>query len=111
MINERYRESALITYGDKCEICGHSRTEVHHIDYQEQWEMEKKVREAFRKKLPTLNTLLEEARKLGYIKFENNQLSKNDSTENLSVLCGNCHSLMHCMDVGKKILKAIKPRR
>jgi hypothetical protein len=38
------------------------------------------------------------------------QLSKNDDTKNTSVLCGNCHSLVHTMDVGKKLLKVIKER-
>ena len=103
MINKHYRESALETYGEVCEICGHKTSlEVHHIDYQEQWEMEKKVRDN--------NSLVSEAKKLGYLEFKRNQLSKNDSTKNLAVLCGNCHGLMHTLDVGKKLLKALKER-
>jgi predicted HNH restriction endonuclease len=113
MINKHYRENALKTYGDACEICGRrTGLEVHHIDYQEQWEMESKIRLASKKNWSVSGpALLETARKLGYDTFEFNQLSKNDDTKNLSVLCGNCHSLIHTLDSGKKLLKAIKERK
>jgi predicted HNH restriction endonuclease len=104
MINKHYRESALKTYGETCEICGHKTAlEVHHIDYQEQWDAEKKIRKG--------EITLDEVKQLGYLAFFNNQLAKNDSTKNLAVLCGNCHSLIHTLDSGKKLLKAIKERK
>jgi predicted HNH restriction endonuclease len=110
MINKDYRQAALKTYGDKCEICGHSQVEVHHIDYQEQWDMEGKARAA-EKDRAALNGILVAARAMGYIKYERGQLSKNDSTKNLSVLCGNCHGLVHKMDVGMRLLKVLKTRK
>lgn len=112
MINKEYRKAALKTYGDSCEICGHRTSlEIHHIDYQEQNAAEVEIRMADRKKSSLVPELLKTARENGWIAWTGGQLSKNDSTLNLSVLCGNCHGLMHCMDVGKKLLKAIKPRR
>jgi hypothetical protein len=109
MINKKYRDAALEQYGESCEICGHlTSLEVHHIDYQEHQVMENKLR-ASKKGDPIFLA----AEGLGYdeYNFNTKQLSKNDDTKNLSVLCGNCHSLCHLIDYGKNILNAIKPRR
>lgn len=113
MINKNYRESALKTYGESCELCGHRTSlEVHHIDYLEHQAMENKLRNAKRAD-GNLTALTVEAKEQGYDEYYHTkgQLSKNDSTLNLSVLCGNCHSLCHLIDYGKNILKALKPRR
>lgn len=108
MINKGYREAAIETYGEACEICGHRSVEVHHIDYQEQWAMEARLRKA---KTSELGRLIDQAKKLGYDHWDGKQLSKNDSTLNLSCLCGNCHSFVHKIDAGKKLLQAIPQRR
>jgi hypothetical protein len=112
MIDKHYRENALKTYGESCEICGHRTSlEVHHINYQEQQQMEQMLRFAYKYKDPQYKEMLSEAKSKGFVEFNNNQLAKDDSTTNLSVLCGNCHSLIHTIDVGMKLLKAIKPRK
>ena len=113
MINKKYREAALLTYGDTCELCGHRVcVEVHHIDYIEHQVMEQELRNA-QKAGQLTNDLLLKAKNLGYDFYDvvTKQLSKNDSTLNTSVLCGNCHSQCHLIDYGKKILRALKPRR
>jgi hypothetical protein len=107
MIDKNYRKSALRTYGEACEICGHRTSlEVHHIDYQEHQEIEDRI-----KKEP-LPQFINEAIGKGYNEWNpvTKQLSKNDDTANTSVLCGNCHSFLHLVDYGKKLLNAIKPR-
>lgn len=110
MINKHYREEAIKTYGEACEICGYpSATEVHHIDYQEQWAMEAKLR-ALDGKANFLD-IMRVAKEKGYLEYRNRQLSKNDNTLNLACLCGNCHTLMHKLDVGMKLLKVLKERR
>jgi hypothetical protein len=116
MIDKNYRKSALRTYGEACEICGHRTSlEVHHIDYQEHQAVEDEMRRLH--KIPTLSLdefdkEIKKVQDLGYDYFDQKtgQLTKNDSTENTSVLCGNCHSFLHLVDYGKKLLNAIKPR-
>jgi hypothetical protein len=111
MIDKNYRKSALRTYGEACEICGHRTSlEVHHIDYQEHQEKENNLKIADKMKSPLIETLLKSAKDNGYDEFKDGQLSKNDDTANTSVLCGNCHSFLHLVDYGKKLLNAIKPR-
>jgi hypothetical protein len=105
-----YRLTGLETYGYRCEICGHSLVEVHHIDYQEQQQLESLIRKAA-KAGEDLTKLLELAKNAGYEEWDSNQLSKNDRSTNLAVLCGNCHSLIHRLDVGKKLLKVLERRR
>jgi hypothetical protein len=110
MIDKNYRRSALRVYGEACEICGHrSSLEVHHIDYNEHQAIEDELRQAAKYKYD-LEPYLKKAKNNGYDEFKNNSLSKNDDTENTSVLCGNCHSLCHLIDYGKNILRALKPR-
>jgi hypothetical protein len=113
MIDKNYRKSALKTYGESCELCGHRTSlEVHHIDYQEHQAMEDELRKAKRAD-GNLTALVLKAKEQGYDEYYHTigQLSKNDSTLNTSVLCGNCHSLCHLVDYGKKLLKALKARR
>jgi hypothetical protein len=116
MIDKNYRKSALRTYGEACEICGHRTSlEIHHIDYQEHQAMEdklKKMNHDMNKDFGEYQSLLEEAKEQGYNQFNPklNQLTKNDDTGNTSVLCGNCHSFLHLVDYGKLLLNAIKPR-
>jgi hypothetical protein len=114
MINKSYRQSALVTYGESCELCGHRTSlEVHHIDYKEHQEIEDLLRYQLKYDTMTFRETMDEAKKLGYDVFNSGdkQLSKNDDTKNLSVLCGNCHSLCHLIDYGKNLLKALKSRR
>lgn len=114
MINKNYRESALKTYGETCELCGHRTSlEVHHIDYKEHQELEDTLRHQVKFDTMAFSKTMTEAKKLGYDAFNSDakQLSKNDDTKNLSVLCGNCHSLCHLIDYGKNLLKALKSRR
>jgi arginyl-tRNA--protein-N-Asp/Glu arginylyltransferase len=114
MIDKNYRKSALRTYGEACEICGHRTSlEVHHIDYQEHQAAEDEIKKAVKEKdTATFFTLVQDAKTKGYDMFDSvtNQLHKNDDTANTSVLCGNCHSFLHLVDYGKKLLNAIKPR-
>jgi hypothetical protein len=116
MIDKHYRESALKTYGEACEICGHRTSlEVHHIDYQEHQEMEEQLRRLnkdMNKDGKVYLNLLNRAKESGWDIFNPKlgQLSKNDDTVNTSVLCGNCHSFLHLVDYGKLLLKAINPR-
>lgn len=113
MINKNYREAALKTYGESCELCGHRTSlEVHHIDYLEHQVMENKIRLSIKQNATNqTEQLKQQARQLGYDEFFDGQLAKNDSTLNLSVLCGNCHSQCHLIDYGKNLLKALKSRR
>jgi predicted HNH restriction endonuclease len=111
VIDKNYRKSALRTYGEACEICGHRTSlEIHHIDYQEHQKIENKLKDLYRMDGMGFSKLMEEAKKQGYDEFRNGQLSKNDDTGNLAVLCGNCHSFLHLVDYGKLLLNAIKPR-
>ncbi|MCU5076777.1 hypothetical protein OB985_04135 [Bacillus cereus] len=105
-----YRLIGLETYGHRCEICGHSLVEVHHIDYQEQQALEIQIRKAIKAGKDTTE-LLETAKEQGYEEWDGNQLSKNNQSTNLSVLCGNCHCLIHRLDAGKKLLKVLERRR
>lgn len=107
MINKNYRDAALKIYGEACEICGHKTAlEVHHINYKEHQEIENRLR-----KIPFNESLILEAKNMGFDEWHKNQLSKDDNTKNLAVLCGNCHSLIHGMDVGLRLLKILKPRK
>jgi hypothetical protein len=112
MIDKNYHENALKTYGESCEICGfRSCLEVHHINYQEHQASEEIVRRTEKNKPENLTVVLRAAKSGGFDEYKNGQLSKDDSTKNLSVLCGNCHSLMHKLDVGMKLLNALKERK
>jgi hypothetical protein len=109
MIDKNYRKSALRTYGEACEICGHRTSlEIHHIDYQEHQKMEDTIRSYEGDALQA--EMILKAKDRGYDEYKNGQLSKNDDTGNASVLCGNCHSFLHLVDYGKLLLNAIKPR-
>lgn len=106
----KYRRLGLETYGDKCEICGFSIVEVHHIDYQEHQEVEDYIR-YLSKNNHDVSKLVEEAKELGYLNWDGHQLSKDDRSENLAVLCPNCHRFIHRLNVGKKILRVLDKRK
>lgn len=104
-----YREIGLETYGHNCEICGYSIVEVHHVNYPLHDAWEKKIRDAVKNK-QDITGLLAEAKKLGYLSWDGHDLDKDNRSTNLSVLCGNCHNLVHLFDAGLKLLKAIPKR-
>jgi hypothetical protein len=114
MIDKQYRQSALAIYGESCEICGHRTSlEVHHINYQEHQELEDTLRYQQKNNLLTeFAKTLFEAKAMNFDEWnpKTNQLSKDDATKNLSVLCGNCHGLVHIINMGMKMTRAIKPR-
>lgn len=105
-----YRETALMTYGSKCEICTYGIVEVHHIAYQEHQEVEDYIR-YLAKNGNDISIELEKARALGFLFWDGRQLDKDDRSTNLSCLCSNCHYLIHLMNVGLKLLKAIPKRK
>jgi hypothetical protein len=108
-----YRDVGLQTYGNRCEICGYGVClEVHHTHYQEHQDLEDQIRSAF-KAGKDIYSLLDEAKAQGWTYFDKKtlQLDKGNRPDLLSVLCGNCHSLVHKMDVGLKLLKALAPRK
>ncbi|QDP42813.1 hypothetical protein HWC53_gp029 [Bacillus phage vB_BmeM-Goe8] len=105
-----YRHVGIEAYGDRCEICGYHIVEVHHIDYQEHQAMENKIRAAV-KNNEDITELLEEAAKQGWVGWDGHQLEKATQAKSLSVLCPNCHTLVHRIDCGMKILGALTPRK
>lgn len=108
-----YRDIGIETYGDRCEICGYATSiEVHHTHYQEHQALEDQIRAAV-KRGEDITSLLNEAKAEGWMFYDKktNQLDKGKAPHLLSCLCGNCHSLIHKMDVGLKLLKALKPRK
>jgi hypothetical protein len=112
-MDKDYRMVGIEVYGDRCEICGYaSIVEVHHTHYQEHQALEDRIRRAFKNGMD-ISPLLEEAKAQGWNYFDKKtlQLDKGNQPFLLSVLCGNCHSLIHKMDVGLKLLKALKPRK
>jgi hypothetical protein len=112
-MDKDYRQVGMEAYGERCEICGYtSSVEVHHTHYQEHQALEDRLRHATRNGMD-LSSLLEEGKASGWNYFDKKslQLDKGKRSSMLSVLCGNCHTLMHKMDVGLKLLKAIKPRK
>jgi hypothetical protein len=105
-----YRQLGIETYGARCEICHFGIVEVHHINYQEHQEMENRLRAAV-KKGKDISQLLLEAYKQGFREWDGHQLSKDNRSTALSVLCPNCHTLIHRMDIGMKLLGALTPRK
>lgn len=109
-----YSTVAKKVYGDKCELCGWGKAtaDVHHIDYQEHWEMEDRLRDLWKQKnMEEFDRVQAIALMEGYGLFLNNQLPKNDNPGNLAVLCPNCHRELHFYDHGKKVLEALPPRK
>lgn len=105
-----YRETALATYGTKCEICSYGIVEVHHIGYQEQQEQEDYIR-YLAKNGNNISAELVKARALGFLHWDGKQLSKDDRSTNLACLCSNCHFLIHLMNVGNLFLRAVPKRK
>lgn len=113
-MDKDYRDIGIETYGDRCEICGYaSCVEVHHIYYQEHQEVETLMRAYAKKGHEIPDELMTIARNKGWMTFDKKtlQLDRGKEPHLLSVLCGNCHALIHKMDVGPKLLKAIKKRK
>lgn len=104
-----YRETGLSVYGHKCELCGFSVVEVHHIGYQLHTEWENKIRSKYRAG-EDISIMLEEVKALGFLSWNGQDLSKDNRSTNLAVLCGNCHSLVHLFDAGMNLLKALPKR-
>jgi hypothetical protein len=114
MIKDDYREIGLKTYGAACEICGQrSPIEVHHINYQEHQEWEDMLRQKVKSNLnpKLLDGLVEQAKSKGFLYWDGKNLSKDDRSTNLSVLCSNHHSLVHTIDAGMNLLNALPERK
>lgn len=98
-----YSEVATRTYGKRCEWIGcgwdEAGCDVHHLDYQEHNTLETSLRRG------------EEQETGKYGIFIDGQLPKNDSSDNLSVLCPNHHRFVHHADLGLTVLDYIPPRR
>lgn len=119
-IYSRYRKIAIEVYGEACEWigCGWSAAscDVHHIDYQEQWEYERKLRALFdqgEEAFEEYQAFVKEAHEKGYGFFNsrNRQLHKNDHPSNLTVLCPNHHRYVHTQDLGMKLLSFVPQRK
>jgi hypothetical protein len=109
-----YRDVGIEMYGNRCEICGYSScVEVHHTHYQEHQAMEDIMRGFIKAGKEIPDSVMEGAKQQGWTYFDKKtlQLDKGNRPDLLSVLCGNCHSLIHKMDVGLKLLKALAPRK
>lgn len=111
-----YAEIAKRLYGEDCEMCGWGKApcDVHHIDYQDHRYFEEEMRKALEEKnMEKFDSLQQQAliKGFGLFNTDTKQLPKNNSTDNLAVLCPNCHREVHHYDLGKKILKNIPPRK
>lgn len=99
-----YSEIAARVYGTKCEWAGcgwdEAGCDVHHIDYQEHQNIENALRAGVSITYPE---------KFGVL--IDGQLPKNDSSDNLTVLCPNHHRYVHHTDLGLEVLKYIPDRR
>lgn len=114
----KYSVLGMQTYGMKCEFdgCGweDATCDVHHINYQEQQEIEKRIRKTVREDSVELtNQLILEANQKGFLFFdyEKMELSKDHRSTNLAVLCPNHHRYVHHIDMGMAILEKIPPRK
>jgi hypothetical protein len=105
-----YRQIGIGTYGGKCEICGFGIVEIHHVDYKTHQVMENAIRKAVRAG-EDIGLLLSNARVLGFLEWDNNQLSKDDRSSNLAVLCPNHHMMVHQADMGVSLLRLLPKRR
>jgi hypothetical protein len=113
-MDKDYRQVGIESYGDRCEICGYSSiVEVHHVYYQEHQAMEDVMRGLIKAGKEIPDSIKQAALEHGWNTFDKKtlQLDKGNAPHLLSCLCGNCHALIHKMDVGLKLLKAIKPRK
>jgi len=117
-MKKSYREIAIEAYGENCEFQGcdwkESNCDVHHINYRDQQAMEKEIRKS-KKAMDTAryHILLEYAKFRGFNCFDEKtgQLEKDDSVNNLAVLCPNHHRYVHDKDLGSEILKYIPERK
>jgi hypothetical protein len=105
-----YREIGLNVYGDHCEICGYGIVEVHHIDYKLHNDYERVLRKKV-KANQNVESILENAKQEGFLEWSGHQLSKDDRSINLAVLCPNCHAMVHKADIGLALLKLLPERK
>lgn len=113
-----YRDIGILVYGDKCEFdgCGWNAApcDVHHINYQEQQKFEKELKKHLMyNSTDRFAQVLAEAVSKGFLSYDTKtgQLSKDDRSINLAVLCPNHHRYVHHVDLGMDILKHIPPRK
>lgn len=113
-----YRKDAIKEYGEKCEWIGcgwdAASCDVHHINYQEQWEIERAIRKAvIDNDMGLFAQLLSKARDMGFPTYnqKTRQLDKDDRVSNLVVLCPNHHRYVHSEDLGMKVLNFIPKRK
>ncbi len=114
---ESYSEIATKTYGISCEFnnCGwdEATCDVHHINYQEQHEVEKLLRYLVKvSDMEGYKSALMKAREKGFSAFNTItlQLDKDNRSINLCVLCPNHHRYVHHKDLGMEILNYLPPR-
>jgi hypothetical protein len=117
MSKVNYSKIAKEAYGESCEWIGcgwnESDCDVHHINYQLQWDLEKKIRTAHRSAdIERARELADIANSKGFGKFDikTMQLGKDDRLLNLAVLCPNHHRYVHDEDLGFDIFKYIPKR-
>ena len=113
-----YSDIAKKIYGTICEYqnCGWSdaQCDVHHINYQEQHYFEKKIRKDIKENNQNkANESIIQAKEKGFLFFDYKkmQLSKDDRSNNLTVLCPNHHRFVHSIDMGMDILHRIPKRK
>lgn len=109
-VNKRVAREAREAYGAACELCGWGKApcDIHHIDYQEHMILQENIKHSNGK---SRTALLELATSLGFERFSNGRLSKNNNLDNLAVVCPNCHREIHETDMGKEILEYLPPRQ
>ncbi len=115
---KKYAILGMQTYGSQCEFggCGwkEATCDVHHINYQEQQDIEKRIRSSVKESNVELtNQLILEANQKGFLFFdyESMDLEKDHRSINLAILCPNHHRYVHHIDMGMDILKKIPPRK
>jgi hypothetical protein len=109
-LEDNYRDIGLNSYGNKCEICGFSLVEVHHVDYNKHTYYENTLRKMVKQK-QDITQFLEEAKRNGFLFWDGHDLSKDSRSTNLSVLCPNHHTMTHTADLGLALLKLIPERK
>lgn len=113
-----YNELGKKVYGRVCEFdgCGWdlATCDVHHISYKEQQEYEKLLRHFYKNNdLDSFKMTLYNAKSEGFNHFNSVtlQLTKDDRSTNLCVLCPNHHRYVHHFDIGLDILNYIPERK
>lgn len=105
-----YREVGVTAYGQRCEICGFTIVEVHHVDYKLHEYHENLIRKLVKNK-QDITAALKEAKTHGFLIWDGHDLSKDSRTTNLSVLCPNHHTMVHQADMSLLLLKLLPERK